>query len=89
MDRWFQQIIEIWNTFIGRATYDNAYSITNASDYADATGFYLYVGVEGNVTATTKGGQTWTKKLVVGFYPIKLVAITGASTTATDLLACK
>lgn len=88
MERIFETIIQLWRILIGRSTYDNAPSIPNATNYSKDDGFFLYVGVAGNVTAKTVGGDSWTKWLIAGFYPIKLVSITGATTTATDLLAC-
>lgn len=88
MEQQLGAIITLLNTLIGRSTYDNADSIGNATDYsAKAEGFYLYVGVAGNVTFTTIHGNTMTKFLIAGFYPVKLTAITGATTAATSLIA--
>lgn len=73
---------------LARLQVDRVADITDASDFEKEDGFYLYVGVEGNVTFTDMFGTTLTKHLVVGYHPIKMKSITGATTAATDLIAC-
>lgn len=88
MEQQLNAIINLLNILIGRGSYDNADDIPNATNYsAKAEGFYLYVGVAGNVTFTTIHGNTMTKFLIAGVYPIKLTSITGATTAATGLIA--
>lgn len=88
MEQQLNLITNLLNILIGRSSYDNADSITNATDYsAKADGFFLYVGVGGSVTFTTIHDNKMTKNLIAGFYPVKLKSITGAGMTATDLIA--
>lgn len=88
MEKQLEALINLINILIGRSSYDNADSITDATNYnAKAEGFYLYVGVAGNVTFTTIHDNTMTKNLIAGFYPVKLKSVTGATTTATSLIA--
>lgn len=82
-----EAIATLLKLLISRASYDGAEAITDASDYSRPDGFFLYVGTEGDVTFTTMKGQTMTKNMVVGYHPIRMASITGATTTATDLIA--
>ncbi len=62
--------------------------ITDGADYSNASGFRLYVGVAGDVTYVDYKGNTGTHNFTAGYHPSKIVSITGATTTATDLAAC-
>lgn len=47
----------------------------------------LYVGVAGDLTVITKGGQTVTLKAVSGWLPLRVRQVTAAGMTATDIVA--
>jgi hypothetical protein len=56
--------------------------------YDRERGFFLYVGVEGNVNFEDMRGVPQVRHFVVGYHPIKMRALLSASTTATNLAAC-
>jgi hypothetical protein len=72
-----------------RGSYNNSENISfSGGFYSPNKAFYLYVGVEGNVTAITVNGQQFTRFFTVGYHPIALIQVVQAGTTATDLGAC-
>lgn len=59
-----------------------------SGSYSRSTGFYLYVGVEGDVVFKDIRGVESTRHMVAGYHPILMSEITELGTTATDLGAC-
>lgn len=79
-------LIRVLSDLLGRLSCQYSEDIT--ADYSKPTGFYLYVGVEGDVTFTDMRDVSSTRNFVAGYHPIRMKSITIASTTATDIAAC-
>lgn len=81
-----QALVKVLSDLLGKLSAQYSENIT--ADYSKPSGFYLYVGVEGDVTYTDMRDVSSTRHFVVGYHPIRMKTITIATTTATDLAAC-
>lgn len=85
----FSPVISTLADLLGKLSANFSENIAYTSGiYTRATGFYLYVGVEGDVQYTDMRDVSSTRHFVVGYHPIRIKSITEAGTTATDLGAC-
>lgn len=84
-----EAFIKVLADLLGRISSKYTEDITYTSGtYSKSTGFFLYVGVEGNVVFKDMRGIESTRHLVAGYHPIQMTEITETGTTATDLGAC-
>lgn len=81
--------ISVLASLLGRLSANYSENITFTSGrYDRAQGFFLYVGVEGDVNIEDMSGRAQTRHFVVGYHPLKIRAVLESGTVATDLAAC-
>jgi hypothetical protein len=84
-----QQLLKLLTDLLGKLSTSFSENITYTSNrYERPDGFWLYVGVEGDVQYEDMRGVGSTRHFVVGYHPTKIKAVISTGTTATDLGAC-
>lgn len=82
-------LISLFRDFLSRVSSNNRIAITYTGGvFEKPEGFFLYVGVAGNVNYTDINGHSGIQTFTAGYHPTKLLRVTEASTTATNLAAC-
>lgn len=85
-----ERMLEALYAFQARFSSNNRIHIDPVAGFIKASGFFLYVGTEGNVRYTDMSGNVGIEKFVVGYHPTMFIRVWENSngTSASDMAAC-